>query len=402
MIKKNISFNSVFIKAFAIILIVAGYFSIAQNALGATYSNFTSNINTAFNTPPDFGFTCPTSNFDSSEVTKYWYSVDGGTPVEYVGSGQPCFANATFSYDVADIISVSGIPPGEHTVRIMFDDDTPDSSSDYFQVDVFDDSPYLSFLIPEDEQTLPDFQQWRILWQNLDTASANAVLGIHWGTDEATVIACEDFPSGSGAGYTECINGSPNINVDYSAIYSSGIWADSSSAYVLKSNGAVLGQTYYAQVVLQENDAFGSVLYASDVIEFTIGVAEEGGGIPIVSCSTFDIFCHLKNFASWMFTVPDSTLQSFSALTLENSLPFSYLYDVGNLYDELFANSGSMEYAVSANTGAFGEIDFISASQISAVPFASTIKTILGYLMYFFTAMTLYRMLLRSHSQNHA
>ena len=74
------------------------------------------------------------------------------------------------------------------------------------------------------------------------------------------------------------------------------------------------------------------------------------------------------------------------------------MYDVGNVFNELFANPGSMSYAVSASTP-IGTINFISASAISAVPYASTIKTILGYMLYFFTAMTIYRLLLRVHNK---
>jgi len=118
-------------------------------------------------------------------------------------------------------------------------------------------------------------------------------------------------------------------------------------------------------------------------------------------CGTFDIFCHGKNLLIWFFGVSPGTLENFSNLTLQNSLPFSYIYDLENVYDELFANGGSMNFEISVDT-AIGEIDLISPTMLSAVPFASTVKTILGYLMYLFTAMTLYHLILRVHSQNHA
>lgn len=107
--------------------------------------------------------------------------------------------------------------------------------------------------------------------------------------------------------------------------------------------------------------------------------------------------CYLRNFAIWLFVPSTPSVNNFKSLTLEHTFPFSYIYDIGTAYDELFANGGSMEYAVSVNTGALGTISFISASQISAVPYASTIKTILGYLLWFYTGMFLYRLLLKAH-----
>lgn len=121
-------------------------------------------------------------------------------------------------------------------------------------------------------------------------------------------------------------------------------------------------------------------------------------GIDYEECSSFDIACGLKNVFKWLFTVSPATLNQFSNLSLSTKTPFSYLYDVGTIFNELFANSGSMSYAVSASTP-IGTINFISASAISAVPYASTIKTILGYMLYFFTAMTIYRLLLRVHNK---
>jgi len=118
------------------------------------------------------------------------------------------------------------------------------------------------------------------------------------------------------------------------------------------------------------------------------------------SCSTFDVFCYGKNLFLWFFSVSPNTLSNFSSLTLANSLPFSYVYDVGNLYDELFANGGSMAYTVTVPFLG-SNLDLISPILISGVPYASTIKTLLGYLLYFMTAMTLYHLILRVHSQNH-
>lgn len=112
---------------------------------------------------------------------------------------------------------------------------------------------------------------------------------------------------------------------------------------------------------------------------------------------SFSFLGCVKSAFTWAFIPTEESMNQFSTLTLSNSEPFSYVYDIGNAYDELFSNTGSMEYAVSADTDALGTINFISASQISAIPYSSTIKTILGYLLWFFTGMFIYRILLRVH-----
>jgi hypothetical protein len=117
------------------------------------------------------------------------------------------------------------------------------------------------------------------------------------------------------------------------------------------------------------------------------------------TCDITSLAGCFQNVFTYLFSPSSASINNFKSLTLQGKFPFSYIYDVGTVYNELFANSGSMSYDVSVNTGALGTISFISASQISAVPYASTIKTLLGYLLYFFTAMTLYRMLLRTHDK---
>lgn len=104
----------------------------------------------------------------------------------------------------------------------------------------------------------------------------------------------------------------------------------------------------------------------------------------------------VKSAMTYVFAPSSESLDQFSTLNLSDREPFSYLYDIGNAYDELYSNSGSREYAVQATT-TIGTFHFISASQINAIPYTSTIKTILGYLLWFFTGMFIYRIVLRVH-----
>ncbi|MFA6251561.1 MAG: hypothetical protein WC603_02970 [Candidatus Paceibacterota bacterium] len=117
------------------------------------------------------------------------------------------------------------------------------------------------------------------------------------------------------------------------------------------------------------------------------------------SCGSTDLGCQIKNAIKWFYVVSPTTLQSFSNLSLQDSVPFSYIYDVGNLYDELFENGGSAEIDIHVTTP-IGQITFINADMIEGVPYASTIKTILGALLYLFTAMTVYKLVLNTfHSK---
>jgi len=250
---------------------------------------------------------------------------------------------------------------------------------------------------PVDTTTLSDFPAWVVSWSGVVSPSGTTQTALHYSTDATLLATCEDFPSVSG--YATCINGNPHIYVDYGASFTG---TGYSSVPIVKNTALVVGTTYYAQLVLQEDDPNGVLIDSSPIISFEIGVPTTGG-LGLTSCTTFDIFCHLKNFGTWAFIPTPASLNQFSALTLENSLPFSYLYDIGNIYDELFGVcvTGCQSITVTSGTTAMGSVTFISASMLSSVPFASTLKTILGYLMYFFTAILIYRILIKSHSSMH-
>lgn len=148
-----------------------------------------------------------------------------------------------------------------------------------------------------------------------------------------------------------------------------------------------------AQLMYGEAD-----LYRSDPIYIDIGTSYIPSEEDSIECGIMDIAGCLQLAIQRLFYPEPSAVERFKSLTLRNSAPFSYVYDVENLWNKLFAGGGSMEYAVSADTP-LGEFDFISASQIEAVPYASTIKTILGYLLYLFTAYTVYRRVLSVHNR---
>jgi len=243
---------------------------------------------------------------------------------------------------------------------------------------------------PTNTETLENFNQFNISWNNLGTDLKQ--LGIHYSENLDTLNTCTEFPTT--IGYEDCINSNPRIYSDYGIATT----LNSGTINITKNTPLISGKTYYAQAVIQENNQYGNLIVASTPINFTIGIPT-GEIIGEVSCETFDITCYIKNAFAWLFKINDSSLNQFSNLTLENSYPFSYIYDMGNVYDELFNNSSDMSIDISIDTQ-IGEIDLLTADMIEAVPFADTIKTILSYMIYLFTTMTLYRILLKVHDNN--
>lgn len=124
-----------------------------------------------------------------------------------------------------------------------------------------------------------------------------------------------------------------------------------------------------------------------------------------IDCGTFDVGCYIKNGFVWLFYPDGDTVTKFQSLTLENSFPFSYAYEISTLRDELFNASSTATTTVSVSIrNAFGKsgtttITFLSKSMMSNVPFASTVKTILGFILYLLAAEYIYYRLLKSHDK---
>ena len=252
--------------------------------------------------------------------------------------------------------------------------------------------PSVSITFPEDSSSgVSDFSQWQVT--KTGTFSENYVIGLHYSTDEDIVIDCEDFPSGPTSGYTECINSDPRIWVDYSPVFSGGA---SGVFPITKNTPFTIGQTYYAQAVLQEDDAFGAPLYVSSVVSFTIGVPSDSG-LQQQTCTTFDIACHLRNWAIWAFIPAEESMDQFTSLTLVDRVPFSYIADLDDLYDDLFSQSTD-DLDISITTS-IGTLTLISKDMLEAVPFQGLILTILSSMMWFFTALTIYRIIYKIHDK---
>jgi len=184
-----------------------------------------------------------------------------------------------------------------------------------------------------------------------------------------TIIVCDTAETGTNLNYSCFYSGSTNTHYQFNVQ----LW-DST-------------QTYPAGTI---SDTEGAYVYT------TGNVYEVNTPSTSSTCSGFDVGCYLENALSWFFGINQSTLNQFSNLTLKNSLPFSYLYDMGNLYNELFDNNPE-DIDITIEFSSFGNITLLSTDKLNAVPFHGVVRTILGAIMIFMATMFIYRKVLGVH-----
>lgn len=111
--------------------------------------------------------------------------------------------------------------------------------------------------------------------------------------------------------------------------------------------------------------------------------------------------CEIRNALKWAFVPDPQAINKFTTLTLEDRKPFSYIYDIDDLYDELFNAESVGNLDVSVDVPTFGEepIVLLTQADLEEVPFADVIRALLSAMLYMFTAGTIYRLILkRTHS----
>lgn len=125
-----------------------------------------------------------------------------------------------------------------------------------------------------------------------------------------------------------------------------------------------------------------------------------------LDCGALDIGCYLKNAFAWAFYPDPQSTEQFSTLgdSLQGKFPFAYAYQVGDLREELFGASTTpqtISFTMKLIPGhASSTIEVLSQAKLSAVPYANTIKTILGWLLWFFAIEFVYYRVIRSHDSN--
>ncbi len=122
-----------------------------------------------------------------------------------------------------------------------------------------------------------------------------------------------------------------------------------------------------------------------------------GSPTPL-DCGTFDIGCYIKNAVMWLFWPEADDINQFLSLktTMESRFPFAYATDIADLRTELFSATRNGSDGISVTTS-IGDFTFISSALISDVPFSSTIKQLLTWLMWFMMVEYVYYKLIRTH-----
>jgi len=114
-------------------------------------------------------------------------------------------------------------------------------------------------------------------------------------------------------------------------------------------------------------------------------------------CSLGDLTCHLSNAGKALFLPSQESVANFITLqeSISGKFPFNYVSDFKDAFASLYTTSATQSLTISVPFGSFGNITLLSADLINAVPFASTIRTILSYLLWIMLTVQIYRRTLR-------
>jgi len=111
---------------------------------------------------------------------------------------------------------------------------------------------------------------------------------------------------------------------------------------------------------------------------------------PYEKCSVTDLSGCFKNAFIFLFSPKEGIAERFKELKIEERSPFIYIYQIGTLRNEMFGATPSGITSIAVTVPNFGEITFLSKTMIDNVPYASTIKSILGFLIYIMMAEYIY------------
>lgn len=138
------------------------------------------------------------------------------------------------------------------------------------------------------------------------------------------------------------------------------------------------------------------------------------GSTPVVYaiCDTFDIGCYISNSGRFLFIPSSDSISQFSSLTLASSAPFSYVYDMGNLFDELFNTSTTttLNFTIpfSFVGHASSSITLISHDMLTnttqypySAPVAIFIRYLITVLLWFGFAQFAWRQIMQVHNKEH-
>jgi len=116
-----------------------------------------------------------------------------------------------------------------------------------------------------------------------------------------------------------------------------------------------------------------------------------------LDCSLTQIDNCLKNVGIFLFYPSEDSLDNFYTLqeSIDQKFPFNYISDFKDAFTGFYTTATTQSMTLTVPFGTFGDITLISADLINDVPLASTIRTILGYLLWVMLVYQIYRRTLR-------
>jgi len=137
-------------------------------------------------------------------------------------------------------------------------------------------------------------------------------------------------------------------------------------------------------------------------LDLPIGLLE----YPEYECAITSITGCLKNAGIWLFYPSSQKIEQFKSLStdLQSKFPFAYAYGINQMRQELFSASTtpqtiSLTFKIIPGHGT-STLELISQSKLSAVPYANTVKTILGWILWLLAIEYIYYRVIRSHDPN--
>jgi len=101
----------------------------------------------------------------------------------------------------------------------------------------------------------------------------------------------------------------------------------------------------------------------------------------------------ISTFFAFLFYPSTDAIKEFTDLydTLSTKFPFAYFTDFNDSILAVFTNPTTASLSLTVPFGTFGHLTLISYEQLTAVPYAEQIRTILGAIIWLLMAGTIYR-----------
>jgi len=172
----------------------------------------------------------------------------------------------------------------------------------------------------------------------------------------------------------------------------------------------VLTVVWHLASVATPSNATNTPLNATTSLVSFSYVASSTTAYSNTSCATFDVGCYFVNGMAYLFVPSSDSVSQFQNLNLASTSPFSYAYDMGNLYSELLNTSTSSTLSFSlpfifagTTTASVTLISHTMLTNSTLYPTStfvtSLIRTLLIALIWFGLAQFIYRQILKSHNK---